>query len=208
MDHPLTLVIGTRRYSTWSLRPWLALKAANAPFDVVEVALRQPDTKAKILEHSPSGKVPLLIHGSLKIWDSLAIAEYLADLFPQAGLWPSDLGARAAARSISAEMHSGFQALRSTCPMDLGLDSPMTDLSDDLLADIRRIEAVWSQCRAIYGVHGPFLFGGFTIADAMFAPVVTRFRTYHLPLNAAGQSYCDTIAGLPWMQEWTQAALS
>jgi len=208
MDQPLTLVIGTRRYSSWSLRPWLVLKAANIAFEEVEITLRQPESKSKILEYSPSGKVPLLTHGSLKVWDSLAIAEYLAETFPNAGLWPSDLSARVLARSISAEMHSGFQAIRNLCPMDLGLDSPMTDLSSDLLSDISRIEAIWTECRTLYGVHGPFLFGSFTIADAMFAPVVTRFLTYHLPINDVSKDYCTTIAALPWMQEWTKRALS
>ena len=208
MEKPFTLVIGTRRYSSWSLRPWLMLKAAGVLFTEIEITLRQPDTKSKILELSPSGKVPLLIHGDLKIWDSLSIAEYLAEQFPDAGLWPSDLSARVLARSISSEMHSGFQSLRNACPMDLGLDSPMTDLSDELLTDIRRIEAIWTECHKLFGHHGPFLFGSFSIADAMFAPVVTRFRTYHLPLNDVGLAYCQTIAELPWMQEWTKAALS
>ena len=204
---PLTLVIGTRRYSTWSLRPWLMLKAAGADFSEIEVTLRQPDTKAQILRHSPSGKVPLLIDGTRKIWDSLAIAEYLAELFAQAKLWPEEAGKRAWARSISAEMHSGFQTLRGTCPMDLGLDSPLTDISDDLQADIGRIDAIWSECRSQNGAAGPFLFGGFTVADAMFAPVVTRFNTYHLPRSSQSQDYMDTILNLDWMKHWTQAAL-
>ena len=204
---PLTLVIGTRRYSTWSLRPWLLLKAAGADFTEIEVTLRQPDTKAQILRHSPSGKVPLLIDGTRKIWDSLAIAEYLAELFPQAKLWPEEAGTRALARSISAEMHSGFQTLRNTCPMDLGLDSPLTDISDDLQTDIRRIDTIWSECRSQYGAAGPFLFGGFTVADAMFAPVVTRFNTYHLPRSSQSQVYMDTILNLDWMKHWTQSAL-
>jgi len=208
MEKPITLVIGTRRYSSWSLRPWLMLKAANVPFSEIEITLRQPDTKSKILDVSPSGKVPLLIHGDLKVWDSLSIGEYLAEQFPNAGLWPSDLSARVLARSISAEMHSGFQTLRNTCPMDLGLDSPMTDLSEDLLTDIRRIEAIWTECRRLYGPHGPFLFGSFSIADAMFAPVVTRFRTYHLPMNKVCLDYCQSVAELPWMREWTKNALS
>ncbi len=208
MDQPLTLVIGTKRYSTWSLRPWLMLKAATVPFTEVEIALRQPDTKAKIQEWSPSGKVPLLIYGSLRVWDSLAIGEFLDELCPAAALWPRDLSARATARAISAEMHSGFQALRSACPMDLGLDSPLADLSEDLLTDIRRIEAIWTECRTLFGPHGPYLFGNFTIADAMFAPVVTRFKSYHLPCNKISDDYCKTILALPWMQEWTNAALS
>ena len=207
MPPKLTLVIGTRRYSTWSLRPWLMLKAAQADFTEIEIALRQPETKARILEHSPSGKLPLLIDGPLKVWDSLSIAEYLAEKFPAAHLWPADPGDRAWARSISAEMHSGFQALRSTCPMDLGLDSPMTDISEELMADIRRIEDIWTQCRDRHQAVGPFLFGHFTIADAMFAPVVTRIHTYHLPINATAHTYVMNMMELNWMQEWINYAL-
>jgi len=208
MDQPLTLVIGTKRFSSWSLRPWLMLKAAGAPFTEVEIPLRQPGTKAEILQWSPSGKVPLLLCGTLKIWDSLSIAEFLNESFPDARLWPADISARVLARSISAEMHAGFQTLRSVCPMDVGLDQPLADMSEELSADIRRIETIWTECRTLYGLHGPYLFGNFTIADAMFAPVVTRFQTYHLPCNQAVRDYCGAIAALPWMHEWKVQALS
>ena len=200
----LTLVIGSRRYSTWSLRPWLMLKASGASFDTIEIPLRQPDTKARILEYSPSGKVPLLIDGPLKIWDSLAIAEYLAEKFPQARLWPENSADRAWARSVCAEMHSGFQTLRSLCPMDLTLDQPMPDPSPDLLADLHRIETIWTQCRQHHTAQGPFLFGHFSNADAMFAPVASRIATYHLPVNSTARDYTDCLMNLPWMREWTQ----
>jgi glutathione S-transferase len=207
MNPALTLIIGTPRYSTWSLRPWLLLKALNLPFDTREITLRQPDTKDKILEISPSGKIPLLIHGNRKIWDSLAIAEYLAETYPQAHLWPLDPDLRAWARSISAEMHAGFQALRSACPMDLGLDSAKTDLDTELRRDISRIEAIWTECLDHNNKNGPFLFGSFSIADAMYAPVVTRFVSYHLPRNSQAQAYCQTIMDTAWMQDWRQMAM-
>ena len=207
MAQALKLVIGTRRFSSWSLRPWLMLKAANVDCDITEIALRQPDTKEQILLHSPSGKVPLLIDGSLKIWDSLSIGEYLAEKFPQANLWPCEIPDRAWARSVAAEMHSGFQALRSQCAMDVLLDQKLTDIPDDLQTDITRITAIWDQCRAVHCPSGPFLFGHFTIADAMFAPVVTRFVTYHLPASKTSQEYISTVMALPWMQEWIACAL-
>jgi glutathione S-transferase len=207
MSDTLTLVIGTRRYSSWSLRPFLALKAAGAAFEVVEIALRQPDTKANILAWSPSGKVPLLVHGGVKVWDSLAICDYLAELFPAAGLWPAGREARALARAVSAEMHSGFPALRSTCAMDLcaGL-TPLADIPPEVAAEAGRIRALWADCRGRFGADGPFLFGRFTIADAMWAPVVTRFTTYALPQDAVSGAYCDAVWALPAMQEWRASA--
>ena len=200
----LTLVIGTKRYSSWSLRPWLALKLAHIPFDEVEIALRQPDTKAEILKHSPSGKVPLLKDGDLAVWDSLAICEYLAEQTPS--LWPQDSKARAVARSVSAEMHSGFMPLRRDCPMDVLADLPMAEIPDEVTTELIRMDALWNDCRARFGAGGDFLFGGFSIADAMFAPVVSRIRTYHLPVGAVSQAYCDAILALPAMQEWVAGA--
>lgn len=198
----LILVVGTKRFSSWSLRPWLALKAAGAPFEAVEIALRQPGTKAEILKWSAAGKVPVLIDDGVLVWDSLAICEYLADRFPSAGLWPDDRAARAVARSVSAEMHAGFPVLRQQCPMDLLLDSPLADPSSDLLAEIARIDALWSDCRARFGDGGPFLFGRFTIADAMYAPVATRFATYRLPLGPVAAAYRDAVLALPALAEW------
>lgn len=201
---PLTLVIGTKRYSSWSLRPWLALKVAGIPFDEVEIALRQPETKAEILKYSPSGKVPLLKDGDLAVWDSLAICEYLAERRPS--LWPLDASARAVARSVAAEMHSGFMPLRRDCPMDVLADLPMAEIPDEVTTELIRIDALWSDCRTRFGQDGPFLFGAFSIADAMFAPVVTRLRTYHLPVGAVSQAYCDAIMALPAMKEWVAEA--
>jgi len=206
MADTLTLVIGTRRFSSWSLRPYLALKAAGAVFDTVEIALRQPDTKAEILKWSPSGKVPLLIHGGTKVWDSLAICEYVAELFPAAGLWPADPAARAVARAVSAEMHAGFMALRNGCPMDLCAAAPMADIPADVAADTARIQALWADCRGRFGADGPFLFGRFGIADSMWAPVATRFATYALPRDAVSQAYCDAVLALPALREWRDAA--
>ena len=200
----LTLVIGTKRYSSWSLRPWLALKVAGIPFDEVEIALRQPETKAEILKHSPSGKVPLLKDGDLAVWDSLAICEYLAELTPS--LWPQNAKARAVSRSVSAEMHSGFMPLRRDCPMDVLADLPMAEIPDEVTTELIRIDALWNDCRARFGAGGPFLFGAFSIADAMFAPVVSRIRTYHLPVSADSLAYCDAIMALPAMQEWIAGA--
>ena len=204
MPHPFTLVIGTKRYSSWSLRPWLLMKMAGLAFDEVEIALRQPDTRRQVLEWSPSGKVPLLIDGSLKIWDSLAICEYLAERDP--GLWPADREARAMARSVSAEMHSGFMPLRQNCPMDVCAVTPMPDPLPEVAGDIARIQALWGECRARFGAAGPFLFGGFTVADAMYAPVVTRFRTYAIPQDSVCEGYCRAIEHLPAMREWVEAA--
>ena len=204
MPHPFTLVIGTKRYSSWSLRPWLLMKMAGLAFDEVEIALRQPDTRRQVLEWSPSGKVPLLIHDTVRIWDSLAICEYLAERDP--GLWPADREARALARSVSAEMHSGFMPLRQNCPMDVCAATPMADPLPEVAGDIARIQALWGECRARFGAGGPFLFGGFTVADAMYAPVVTRFRTYAIPQDAVCEAYCRAVEQLPAMREWVEAA--
>ena len=202
----LVLVIGTKRYSSWSLRPWLALKQAGIAFDTVSIALRQPDTKAKILEHSPSGKVPLLKDGSLLVWDSLAICEYVAELACAVPLWPENRGVRAVARAVSAEMHSGFMPLRQHLPMDLLQRATLPAIPADAQEDIARIQALWNDCRARYGAGGAFLFGRWSNADAMFAPVATRFRTYDVALDPVSQAYVESIMTLPAMQEWIAAA--
>ena len=202
----LTLVVGTKRWSSWSLRAWMALSVTGAPFREVFIALRRPDTKAKILEWSPSGKVPMLDDDGVKVWDTLAICEYLAERFPEAGLWPRDREARALARSVAAEMHAGFVPLRSTCPMDVVEDAPMAEIPDDVKADMARIDALWTECRARFGQGGPFLFGGFTNADAMYAPVVTRLRTYNLPVGPVSDAYCDAVMAHPAMRRWIAEA--
>ncbi|PWC37056.1 glutathione S-transferase family protein [Azospirillum sp. TSO22-1] len=202
----LTLVIGNKAYSSWSLRPWLALKHIGVPFAEVLVPLRQPDSRARILAHSPSGKVPLLRHGERAIWDSLAICEYLAESFPDARLWPDDAYTRAVARSVSAEMHSGFVSLRTTMPMDLKRNAPGEGRSEETLADIARIAAIWRDARERFGADGPYLFGRFSIADCLYAPVVTRFETYGVELDEVGRAYADAILALPALRAWTEAA--
>lgn len=207
MPANMTLVIGTKRFSSWSLRPWLAARMAGAEFDEVLIALRQPETKAEILKHSPSGKVPCLIHGGLAVWDSLAICEYLAELHPT--LWPEGREARAVARSVSAEMHSGFPNLRNVCSMDIGAVTPLAEVPPEVQAEVDRIQALWTDCRARFGAKagGPFLFGRFSVADAMYAPVVSRFTTFAIKMDSVSQAYCDAIWSLPALQEWKQAAI-
>jgi glutathione S-transferase len=201
-----TLYVGNKNYSSWSLRPWLALKRTGAEFDEVLIPLDQPTTRATILKVSPSGRVPVLLHGEFAVWDSLAICEYLAERFPEAKLWPEDGAARAVARSASAEMHSGFAALRGHLPMNIRSSFPNRGVTPEVQAEINRIVALWRDCRRRFGAGGPFLFGDFTIADAMFAPVVTRFRTYRVALDDEAQAYCDAVWAMPAMQEWAQAA--
>ena len=200
----LTLVIGNRNLSSWSLRPWLLLRHLGLPHRVVTIPLRQPDTPLRIRRHSPSGKVPVLRVGDLAIWDSLAIAEWLAERHPE--LWPADPALRALARSVSCEMHSGFPALRTFLPMDFTARfGPPGKLLAEVEADIERIVAIWASCRRAAGA-GPFLFGEFGIADAMYAPVCSRFTTYAVPLERAAQAYVDTVMALPAMQEWGRLA--
>jgi glutathione S-transferase len=199
-EQRLTLVIGNKNYSSWSLRPWLAMKQAGIPFVEQRIALYQPDSRRRVLEHSPSGKVPVLEDGATRVWDSLAILEYLAEKFPDRGLWPRSAAARASARSISAEMHSGFAALRARMPMNLRNSYPGQGLTPEVEADIARIVSLWTECRAT--ASGPFLFGDFCIADAMFAPVATRFVTYGVKLPPACQRYVETLIALPALQLW------
>lgn len=202
----LTLVIGNKNHSSWSLRPWLALKAAGLAFEERLIGLRRPETKAEILRFSPSGKLPLLIDGAVKVWDSLAICEYVAERAPQAGLWPQDAGARAVARAVSAEMHAGFMALRRDYSMDISRRFPDQGTAE-AKAEAARIQEVWRDCRAGFGQgRGDFLFGGFGIADCMYAPVVTRFRTYGIALDPVSQAYSDAVLAHPAMREWCQAA--
>jgi glutathione S-transferase len=202
----LTLIIGTKKWSSWSLRPWIAMKEAKLPFKEIIIQLRQSDTRARILEYSAAGKVPILIDGREMVWDSLAILDYLAVRFPDAKLWPQDMAAHAYARSISGEMHSGFPDLRREFPMDIGADLPMPSPSAGATADVERIQAIWRDARGRFGGAGPFLFGRFSNADAMYAPVVTRFRTYNIPVDPVSAAYIDTILALPSMIAWYRAA--
>ena len=205
----LTLVIGNKNYSSWSMRPWLALKAACIAFDEVQIPLYTGAAdKQRILDVTPSGKVPALVDGDITVWDSLAIIEYAAERFPHAGLWPQDRASRTHARSISAEMHSGFAALRNECGMNLHRPVGAKPLSESARADIARVQQIWSDCRARYGRAGPYLFGAFSAADAMYAPVVHRFRTYAIDVAPAVRDYMAAMNALPAFAEWTSAALA
>ncbi|MEX1147553.1 MAG: glutathione S-transferase family protein [Sphingomonadales bacterium] len=200
----LKLVIGNRNWSSWSLRPWIALRHHAAPFEEIHVPLRQPDTRAHCLDHSPSGKVPVLHHDAVVIWDSLAILEYIAELFPEKGLWPNHMAERARARSVAAEMHAGFPDLRRDMPMEVLARRETPAMTPGLSQDIARIDEIWSDCLEQSG--GPFLFGNFTNADAMFAPVASRFTTWQPALSAAAERYRAHIMALPAMVDWIRLA--
>ena len=202
----LTLVIGNKNYSSWSLRPWLAMRVAGIPFAEHRIPLYGPGSKDQILVYSPAGKVPCLADGDLRVWDSLSICEYLAEKHP--GLWPQDPAARALARSVSAEMHSGFMNLRAKMSMNIRKRYPGLGRTPESMADVARIVSLWSDCRARYGKGGPFLFGAFSIADAMYAPVVLRFRTFEVELPADCRAYSDAVLALPAMQDWIAAAMA
>lgn len=203
----LTLVIGNKNYSSWSMRPWIAMKAAGIAFNEIVIPLYEPGSKEEILKYSPAGKVPILIDGGEPVWESLAILEHLAERFPQAGLWPADQRARSHARAVATEMHAGFQALRRDCTMNLWLPPKPRPQNDEVMENVRRIEALWADCRARFGSGGPFLFGTFGNADAMYAPVVARFHNYGLPVSAETRAYMDAVMALPAWQEWLAAAL-
>ena len=227
------LVVGDKNYSSWSLRPWLLMRMFAVPFKEINVDIYRPGARARVLEHSPSGKVPALKTGGLTIWDTLAIFEYLAENHPDYAIWPRDSEARAMARVVSAEMHSGFDNLRSEMPMDMTGSKPVTELGKGLGHDVTRIVELWRMCRETYGssnsgavgqikgsskaqavgqpkgAGGEFLFGAFCAADAMFAPVTTRFRTYGVDLGTHGddggaQAYCEAILSLAEIEDWTQ----
>jgi glutathione S-transferase len=205
------LVIGNKNTSSWSMRPWLVLRRARIPFTEINIDLRARDAKAQILRHSPTGKVPALLVGSQVIWDSLAIIEFLAEAHPEAKIWPASQKARAHARSVVAEMHSGFQALRQQCPMDFMARTPKARLPQDVAADVRRIMGLWRDCRDQYAKGGPFLFGRFSAADAMYAPVASRFRTYLPDLGAYGddgtaQAYVEALFATSELAEWGETA--
>jgi glutathione S-transferase len=200
-----TIVLGNKNYSSWSMRAWLALELTGAPYEEVVIPLEQPETAEQIRRHSPSGRVPVLLDEGVTIWDSLAICEHLAERHPSAGLWPRDPAARAIARAASAEMHSSFQALRAVMPMNIRLHRPKPAIPADVAADVARIRALWRECRARAG-GGEFLFGPFTIADAMFAPVVARFRTYGVALEGREAAYADAVWSHAAVQRWVAAA--
>jgi len=220
----LTLVIGNKNYSSWSLRPWLFLKHHGIPFEEVRIPLYRDDTQSRIAAYSPSGKVPVLVEGDggrspasslrlredggVAVWDSLAILEYLAERFPETGGWPEAKSDRAMARSLAAEMHAGFPALRTHCSMNCRRPAAAKALPEAVHKEIARIGQIWRDCRERYANGGPWLFGRFTIADAMYAPVALRFRTYRLDAGPAGEEYIATVLGHPAMAEWIEAGKS
>lgn len=202
---PYKLVIGNKAYSSWSLRVWLAMRHCAIPFDEVRIPLYQDGHVAKIRGYSAAGKVPVLIAGATTVWESLSICEYLAERHPEKKLWPADAGARAYARSISTEMHAGFTALRRTLGMNVRRTVPAAPLSVEVTGDIARVESIWNESLRRWG--GPFLLGrDFSVADAMFSPVATRFKTYSVALSPAAQAYANTLLELPAMKEWYAAA--
>jgi glutathione S-transferase len=199
---PLKLVLANKAYSSWSLRPWILLKQFRIPFEEVVIPMERPETRAEMLEYAPTAKCPSLHDGKIAVWESLAIIEYIAEIFPDKAIWPRGKAARALARSLANEMHAGFQALRQTCPTNFRRPVRAIPLSEAVRADIGRVEEAWAQARERFGKSGPFLFGRFSAADAMFAPVINRFQTYDAPVSKAARAYMEAIMGLPAWKEW------
>ncbi|HJV87261.1 MAG TPA: glutathione S-transferase family protein [Noviherbaspirillum sp.] len=203
----LKLVIGNKNYSSWSMRPWVAMTAFGIPFEEIRVGLDRPDTSARIAQYSAAGRVPVLIDGETTVWDSLAICEYLAEQFPDKGLWPHDVAARATARSICAEMHAGFTGLRTAMWMNIKASFPGKGRTPAAQSDIARVCEIWEECLTRSGRH-QFLFGDFSIADAYYAPVVMRFRTYGVWMAPAVQAYVDRVIAHPAVAQWMREALA
>lgn len=211
-----TLVIGNKCHSSWSLRPWILMKQFGIPFEEVLIPfadpIDSPEWKAQIRRYSPAGKVPALVDGDIQVWESLAIMEYLAEKHPELAIWPRDRAARAMARAIASEMHAGFAAIRSACPMNLGKRYAERDRGPGVAKDAARVTEIWRSARERFGTRaaegGPFLFGAFTAADAMYAPMVTRFDTYSIPADRDTRAYMDAILATPAFQEWRRAALA
>jgi glutathione S-transferase len=201
----LHLIVGNKNYSSWSFRPWIGMKSADIAFEETVISLEAKDFKARVMAQSGAGKVPVLIDGEVRVWESLAILEYLAEKFPAAGLWPAQAGARAHARAVASEMHAGFQPLRRQLPMNMWRPVKPRALDLEAAANVSRIDAIWSECLTKFG--GPFLFGKFGAADAMFAPIVSRFYTYAVEVGAAARSYMNAVMALPAWTEWRTAAL-
>lgn len=203
----LRLIIGNKNYSSWSMRPWIAMKVAGLPFEETLLPLYQPGSRDQVLKYSPTGKVPVLVDGDMVVWESLAILDHVADRFPDTRLWPVDVAARAHARAIAAEMHAGFADLRNHCPMNMRRDrSRKRDLTPGVQANVDRIDALWRDARARFGRGGPFLFGAFSAADAMYAPVVSRFASYSIPVSTASRGYMDAMMALPAWKAWEDAS--
>ncbi len=204
----LTLVVANKGYSSWSFRAFILMRHFAIPFDEIAIALGEEQTRANILKYSPSARCPALIDGDLVIWDSLAILEYLAETYPDIPVWPLARDARAVARSLAAEMHSGFQALRVHLPMNMRRAVKRRELTPEAAADVARIDAAWSDARQRFGAGGDFLFGGFSAADAMFAPVVNRLHIYDVPVSAATRAYMDAVMALPAYRDWQEGAVA
>ena len=202
----LLLLIGNKNYSSWSLRPWIAMKVAGIAFAEQVISLDASDFKARVGQISATGKVPALADGQTQVWESLAILEYLAEKFPQAGLWPAEPVARADARSIAAEMHAGFLPLRRHYPMNIWRPVRRREPVPEVVEHVSRIDAMWTDCRTRFGQAGPFLFGAFGAADAMYAPVVSRFHTYDVDVGPVARAYMEAVLGLPAWAEWCAAA--
>jgi glutathione S-transferase len=203
----LHLTIGNKNYSSWSMRPWLAMKVAGIAFSETVISLSDSSFKPTLLKLSPVGKVPVLVDGEINVWESLAILEYLAEKFPAAKLWPADPKARAHARAIANEMHAGFLPLRRDCPMNFWRPVKKRELTPEVVTNVQRIDQMWRDCRTRFASGGPFLFGEFSAADAMYAPVVSRFHTYDVEVSAAARAYMEAIMNLPAWSEWKTAAL-
>jgi glutathione S-transferase len=204
----LKLIIGNKNYSSWSLRPWLAMKVANIPFEEEVISLDASDFKTRVSAFSGSGKVPVLVDQNIHVWESLAILEYLAERFPQAKLWPDEPVARAKARAIAAEMHAGFVPLRRHLPMNMRRPVLRRELNVEAQTNVQRIQAIWTDCRTKFAAGGAFLFGAFGAADAMYAPVVSRFHTYDVTVGALCRAYMEAVMALPAWSEWRAAALA
>ncbi len=203
----LKLIIGNKNYSSWSMRPWIAMKVAGIAFEETVISLDAADFKAKVTPYSGTGKVPVLIDGDVHVWESLAILEYLAEKFPSAGLWPADAAARAHARAIANEMHGGFLPLRRLLPMNMWRPVMKRELTPEAAVNVKRIEDMWSGTRAHFGKSGPFLFGKFGAADAMYAPVVARLHTYAVDVGAGTRAYMDAVMALPAWRDWHVAGI-
>ena len=207
----LKLFVGNKNYSSWSMRPWIGMKVAGIPFEETVISLNAADFKATVSPYSGTGKVPVLIDGDVSVWESLAILEYLAEKFPNAGLWPADSAARAHARSIANEMHAGFLALRRLMPMNMWRPVIKRELTAEAAANVARIEAMWSESRARFGQNakdaGPFLFGRYGAVDAMYAPVVARLHTYAVDVSAGTRAYIDAVMALAAWREWHDAGV-
>jgi glutathione S-transferase len=201
----LTLVIGNKNYSSWSLRPWLFLKHHGIPFEEVRIPLYRDDTRARIAAYTPSGKVPVLVDGETTVWDSLAILEYLAERFPETAGWPEALADRARARSLAAEMHAGFVALRTHCGMNCRRPPAPKELPEAVWKDVARIDQIWQACRERHATYGPWLFGRFTAVDAMYAPMALRFWTYRLAAGPLAEAYVKAVLSHPAVAEWIEA---